>query len=139
MKYLVLSMMLMCACRGPRGDQGVQGNTGAVGQTGATGSTGAAGANGQSIVGPQGPAGINGTNGTNGTNATPVTVVQFCPNDTPTYPSTFPEYGICLSGQLYGVYSANGGFLALLPPGQYISNAIGSTCTFTIQANCIIQ
>lgn len=104
------------------------GNTGATGQTGQTGATG-----------PQGTAGTNGTNGTNGVDATPVTVVQFCPNVTPTYPSSFPEYGICLAGSLYGVYSANDGFLAELPPGEYESDGINASCTFTIEPNCIVS
>jgi hypothetical protein len=84
--------------------------------------------------------GINGTdgiNGTNGTDATPVTTVQFCPG-TPTYPSTFPEFGIIISGVMYGVYSQNGGFLAQLPPGKYYSNGIGSTCNFTINPDLTI-
>lgn len=114
----------LTACRGPQGDQG---NTGASGSQGQ-----------QGVAGVNGSNGTDGVNGTNDTNATPVTVVQFCPNVTPSYPSTFPEYGICLQGQLYGVYSANDGFLALLPPGVYSSNAVGSSCTFTILANCVV-
>lgn len=75
------------------------------------------------LIGPVGPAGSPGTL---------LTPVQFCPNVTPNYPSTFPEYGFCIEGKLYGVYSTNGGFLALLPDGTYNSNAVGSSCTFTI-------
>jgi hypothetical protein len=101
---------------------------GANGAPGATGSTGAAGATG--------PQGQPGQNGINGTNATPVTTIQFCPGVTPTYPSNFPEYGICLSGNLYAVYSANGGFLALIPPGVYSSDGINASCDFTVRANC---
>src|ERR1700677_3652665 len=55
--------------------------------------------------------------------------VQFCPG-TPSYPSTFPEVGWCLNGELYAVYSSNDGFLTLIPPGNYQSNAIGSSCNF---------
>lgn len=93
---------------------GVDGETGPIGLTGSMGIAGA--------VGPQGP---------NGTPGTVVGVVQFCPG-VPTYPSIFPEYGIIIAGQLYAVYSANGGFLALIPSGTYNSNAIGNSCTFTV-------
>lgn len=95
---------------------------GAVGQTGSTGATGE--------TGSQGPAGVD---------ITPVTTIQFCPNVTPIYPSNFPEYGLCIGGNLYGVYSANDGFLALLPPGQYSSDGINASCTFTVGANCAVS
>jgi hypothetical protein len=85
----------------------------------------------------------NGTAGSNG--VTPiippqqvVTTVKFCPQ-TPSYPNTFVEYGICLNNQVWGVYSANGGFLALLPPGAYSSDGINSSCNFTILANCVVK
>lgn len=118
MKYAIVLMLALVACRGPRGDHGDLGGAGL------------SGAPGQSIVGPQGPAGIDGTI---------ITVVQFCHNVAPSYPSTFPETGLCINGNLYGVYSANDGFLALLPPGAYNSNAIGSNCNFTILPNCVVQ
>lgn len=85
-----------------------------------------------------GATGGQGANGHDGEDATPVTVVQLCPGHS-TYPSVFLEYAICLQGQLYGVYSSNGGFLALLPPGTYSSNAIGSACTLTIGTNCEVS
>jgi hypothetical protein len=98
---------------------------------------GLAGASGS--PGSVGPAGPVGEPGLPGLNATPVTTVRFCPSNTAVYPTTFPEYGICLGGQLYGVYSANGGFLALLPPGAYSSDGINDSCTFTIKANCVVS
>ncbi len=64
-----------------------------------------------------------------------ITTVQLCPGTT-TYPSVFVEYALCINNQLYGVYSVNGGFLSLLPPGTYSSNAIGSSCSLTIAADC---
>jgi len=85
--------------------------------------------------------GLNGTNGTpgiNGTNGTVVTSVQFCPG-TPSYASTFPETGLCFNGNIYAVYSANDGFLTEIVPGAYTSNAIGSSCNFTVLPNCVIQ
>jgi hypothetical protein len=104
------------------GSQGIQGVPGQVGSTGQTGATGA--------TGPQGDPGAAGT---------VITAVQFCPGFTPTYSSDFPEVGLCIAGQLYGVYSTNGGFLALLPPGTYSSNGITATCTFTISDNCVVS
>lgn len=104
---------------------------------GATGPTGATGA--QGATGSTGATGSQGTQGIPGVDTTPITVVQFCPNVTPQYPSTFPEVGICLQNRIYAVYSANDGFLTEVPPGVYSSNAIGSACTFTILPNCGIQ
>jgi hypothetical protein len=111
---ICLPMWLMCffiAC-GPQGPQGPVGLPGPAGSPGPQGL--------------QGPAGLDGTQ---------ITVVQFC-QGTPTYPSTFPEVGFCINSQIYAVYSANDGFLTLVPPGDYSSNAIGSTCSFTVAANC---
>lgn len=88
--------------------------------------------------GPQGVSGNNGTNGTNGVPGTTFTIVQFCPNVVPTYPTTFPEVGFCIQGSLYAVYSANDGFLTEIVPGTYTSNAIGSACNFTVSSNCTV-
>ena len=100
---------------GQDGVDGTQGTPGQAGQNGATGPTGA--------------------NGANGADAIPVTSVKLCPGES-TYPSAFVEYALCLEGRLFAVYSANGGFLALLPPGNYSSNAIGSSCSLTVGPNC---
>lgn len=111
-----------------------------VGCCGPRGRTGAAG---QSIVGPKGPEGDRGFNGTNGTDglngadAVPVTVVNLCPGAS-NY-GVFVETAICLNNNLYGVYSANGGFLTLLAPGSYSSNAIGSACSLTVGPNCTVS
>jgi hypothetical protein len=107
---LLMLMLSLSACRGPRGDAGT---AGAVGATGAQGQ--------QGDQGPVGPAGADGT---------AVTLVKLCPQ-TPSY-GTFVEFGMCINGSLYGVYSANGGFLALLPNGNYTSNGIGSSCNLTV-------
>lgn len=76
--------------------------------------------------------------GVNGSDATPVTTVKLCPGTT-TYPSKFVEIAFCISGSLFGTYSANGGFSTELPPGAYSSNAINSSCNFTVGPNCTIQ
>lgn len=136
MKYtLITTMLILTSCMGYRGHRGNIGLTGSPGKnctvvqnageavitcpdgTQAIIKDGVTGA-----VGPQGPA---------GTNATPVTMVKLC-NDTATYPTVFVEYGMCLGGKLYAVYSQNGGFLAYLPNGTYHSNAIGSSCNLTV-------
>ncbi len=87
------------------------------------------------IGGARGPIGDPGPQGTPGQDLTPITMIQLCPGTT-VYPNVFLEYGICLQNQIYGVYSADGGFLALLPPGNYLSNAIGSSCNLTIGPDC---
>jgi hypothetical protein len=112
-KYLLLLSLVAC---GPqpqlpqKGDQGIRGLTGSVG--------------------PQGPVGSPGSS---------VTVVKFCPNSQPLYPSVFPEIGICIANKLYAVYSLNNGFLVEVIPGSYSSNALGSSCNFKVLSNCVIQ
>lgn len=103
--------------------------------SGASGASGLNGSDGMSIVGPIGPA---GSPGANGIDATPITVVDLCPGVT-SYPGVFIEVGLCINRGLYGVYSANGGFMTYLPPGNYSSNAIGSACTLTIGSNCMVS
>jgi len=133
MKYLVILLMIV-ACRGPRGDHGDLGSTGAQGPTGSNGSNGVDGSQGPQGI--QGPAGVNGLNGADGTQ---ITVIQFCPGVIPSYPSTFPEVGLCINRSVYAVYSANDGFLTLIPPGTYNSNAVGSACNFMVLPNCEVQ
>lgn len=105
---------------------------GACTYQGAPGVSGTAG-----VKGDPGQNGIDGQNGKDGADATPVTMVQLCPG-VQSYLGVFVESAICLNGKLYGVYSANGGFLTELPPGTYSSNAIGSACNLTIGANCVV-
>lgn len=89
------------------------------------------------VEGPQGVAGADGADGADGQDITVVYAVQFCPSSfVPSYPSSFPEVGVCIGNNLYGVYSANNGFMVLLPPGTYSSNGINASCTFTILPNC---
>lgn len=88
--------------------------------------------------GPQGDQGLPGSDGQDGQDATPVTIVQLCPLPT-TYPSTFTEIAFCVSGKLYGTYSANGGFSVEMVPGTYSSNGINSSCSFTVGPNCTIS
>lgn len=101
--------------KGPQGAQGIPGPQGPSGNTGATGISGAA-----------------------GTNGTVITIIQFCPG-VETYPSVFPEVGLCINNKIYAVYSKNDGFLTEVVPGAYNSNAVGSNCNFTVLPNCVIN
>lgn len=76
----------------------------------------------------------------NGTDATPVTAVQFCTGYTTTYPSVFAEYGLCVSGNLYGVYwDGHNSWLSALPPGYYASTSTSAPCNFTIGTGCAVS
>ena len=129
-KRLLCSVLFILVSCGPRGEKG---NTGLSGQSCTTsqvsngvnvncpGSPSVLISNGS--IGLTGPSGLPGSNGLNGTVVLPV---QFCPG-TPVYPTVFPETGFCIDNKLYGVYSANDGFMVYLPDGDYVSNAIGSS------------
>ena len=152
---------------GPTGAQGLIGATGSAGAKGDQGAPGANGSscsvtavpasnvapNGGSLIqctdgsqslvlnGTNGVDGQNGHDGANGQDGSPGTLVRsvkFC-TDEPSYPTTFPEVGFCIDNQLYAVYSANGGFLTRLEPGTWASNAVGSSCIFTVGANCQVS
>lgn len=133
--YAIIALLLCMSCAGPKGNDGVMGPTGAPGSDGRAGSDGTNGNDGHDgatgpagLVGPQGPAGLAGTQ---------FTFVQLCPG-APSYPHVFIELAMCVNGDLYGVYSANGGFYTYFPPGAYSSAGIGSACNLTIHANCTI-
>lgn len=93
------------------------------------GSPGLQGATG--AVGPQGPSGA----------AAAETTVQFCPNAGPTaYPNTFPEYGLCINGNIFAVYyDGKNAWLAEIVPGYYASTSTSAPCNFTVSANCQVQ
>lgn len=150
MKILIVVVALfLSACCGP---EGVHGSNGSNGHDGATGSQGTAGTNGSNgsngtngtngmdgatgAQGIQGLQGLQGITGPAGADGTMVTLVKLCP-ETPTY-GVFVEFGMCINGKLYGVYSANGGFLALLSNGNYTSAGIGSSCNLTV-TGCVVS
>lgn len=156
---LLLLTVLLTACSGDRGEAGIQGIPGPVtpvtssplepsttcpagGMTITVGSTTTNICNG--VIGPAGVpgevgnTGSPGADGSPGTNATPVQVVQFCPGVT-VYPSAFLEIGLIINGALYAVYSVNDGFLSRIPPGSYSSNAVGSSCNFTVNPDLTIS
>lgn len=155
MKIVILAVMILglsaCGKNGQNGAQGLTGSQGAQGIAGVNGVNGSScsvsavtdtgiAPNGGSLITCtdgtsslvlNGTNGHDGTNGVNGSSGTVITPVQFC-SGVPSYPSVFAESGVCIAGVMYGVYSANGGFLAMLPNGTYSSNGINSSCTFTI-------
>lgn len=153
--YVILTLIALfvatASCSGPRGlpgDQGIPGLQGPTGDVGAPGisptvllrpaNASECPTGGVAIeVGTQTTPVCNGAVGVPGVNAPSVNLMQLCPG-TPSYPSTFVEFGICIGSNLYAVYSANGGFLTSLPSGAYYSNAIGSTCNFTVTSGCSI-
>lgn len=116
----IIALLSSCAVQGEKGDAGLKGDTGATGAQGPKGDTGA-----------QGPQGVPGQS-----NIT--SIVPLCPN-TPAYGQVYTEVALCINNQLYAVYSANGGFLTLLTPGTYSSNAIGSRCNLIVAPNCVVR
>lgn len=99
------------------------------------------------VVGPQGPVGLQGLPGEQGSKGDrgdqgipgeSLTHIQLCGSCVGAYPSVFPEYGTCQNGQLWGVYSANGGFDTLILPGTYSSNGINCSCSFIVSENCVV-
>lgn len=119
------------------GQAGANGLNGTDGKDGANGTNGTNGVDGKD--GKDGANGTNGVDGKDGKDANPVTTVQFCPGYGPTvYPSSFPEFGLVIGGQIYSVYWDKGNlnaWLALNPPGLYQSTATGLGCTFVINAD----
>lgn len=107
----------------PDGVDGSPGTEGPKGDQGNTGQTGLDGAPGLA--------------GNNGTDATPVTTIQFCPGYTTTYPSTFPEFGLCLSGNVFAVYwDGHNSWLTKVVPGYYASTSTSAPCSFTLSTTC---
>jgi hypothetical protein len=62
-------------------------------------------------------------------------MIKFCPGVTPKYPTTFPEYGICLDNKIYAVYWDKVAFLTYLSPGQYQTTSVNSNCVFEVKAD----
>jgi len=140
---------------------GVQGPTGSTGPTGLAGLNGTgctvttvqannAAPNGGSLIsctdgtqslvlnGEVGPTGNTGAVGPAGSPGTIVTPIQFCPG-TSSYPNEFNEVGFCINGNIWAVYSANGGFLTEVLPGTWSSDGINASCTFTVEPGCVIS
>jgi hypothetical protein len=122
---LLLANVLVFAACAPK-ETIVKSYVGKDGINGADGKNGTNGADGKN--------GTNGIDGTNGTDATPIQFITFCPG-TAVYPSTFLEFGMRQGTNVYAVYSDRGGFLTLLLPGNYTSDAINSRCNFTVNAD----
>lgn len=149
MKYtlLVVSMLCMVGCGKVTQDRPIAGPQGSPGVSGAPGSpgigcevssvSGSAAPNGGSLITcPTSSALV--LNGAPGAAGTVITSKQLCPG-TPSYPSAFIEVAFCIDDEIYGVYSANGGFMTWFPAGTYMSNGINASCNLTIGAHCTVS
>lgn len=129
------------------GQNGSNGNNGAPGSDGSSCSvqqivTGAiiSCSNGTSAYianGLEGPRGEVGSPGADAPPSASVTIIPLC-NATTTYPTVFSEVALCLNNKLYAVYSENNGFLSLIPPGNYVSNGHGNSCSLAVGPNCSV-
>lgn len=68
-----------------------------------------------------------------------ITTIQFCAGQQTTYPTTYPEYGLCINHEIYAVYWNNTAFLAKIVPGVYTTTSTGLNCTFTVSDNCEVH
>ena len=72
-------------------------------------------------------------------NAPNISVVQFC-SGTTTYPTSFPEQGLCINNDLYAVYwDGHNAWLTEVAPGHYSSTSSNVPCTFDVLNNCTIS
>lgn len=132
--YFMFGFVLLTGCgdktayiQGPPGERGEQGPAGSIGLPGV------------SIVGPQGPVGPSGPTGLPGLDTTPVTMIKLCLGNT-IYPSSFPEYAICISSKLYAVYwDGRNSWLAEIPSGSYRSTSTSVPCNFNVLPNCVVN
>lgn len=66
-------------------------------------------------------------------------IVQFCPGVV-SYPTVFPESGLCIQNKLYGVFwMSNSAWLGEIPPGNYTSTSTSLACNFKVLVNCGVQ
>lgn len=127
----ILVILLLIGCgQGPAGVSGKDGSSCTVSRV----SSSIALPNGGSVIQCTDGTSSLIVNGVNGTSGTIVSPLQFCPGVT-VYPSVFIEVGFIINGSVYAVYSANNGFMTVIPPGRYTSNAIGSRCDFTLNSD----
>lgn len=131
-----LALIVISACGGLIGTPGNDGSTPTVKSRPASSEECLIGGvvitvNDKTTIICDGSNGAIGSTGPAGSPGTAITLIPFCPG-TPVYPSVFLEYGMCINGSMWGVYSYANGFLSQLPNGNYQSNAVGSQCNFTI-------
>lgn len=113
----------------------IQGTPGSPGTPGNDGRDGLDGSNGR-----DGANGTDGRDGVDGEDGDSVTMVRFCAGQTTVYPTSFPEYGFCIGGVLYGTYwDGHQAWTAQIAPGAYRSTATGLGCNFTVTSNCGVQ
>ena len=123
--------------QGPKGDTGAQGEQGPQGPKGDQGVPGVQGPQGD--VGPQGPKGDTGAAGPQGIPGTAASyyVVELCPEINGKKSILPADYGICLNGNLYSVWT-NGKetWFTELVPAYYSSKLFYASCSFTVTDHC---
>lgn len=84
-------------------------------------------------------AGATGAQGPQGKPGASVGTIQFCAGQVQSYPTSFPEYGLCIGNELYAVYwDTHNAFLAKITAGTYQATSTGLQCTFTVASNCVV-
>lgn len=69
-----------------------------------------------------------------------ISAVKFCPGYTVSYPTTWPEYGFCINGDLYATITDKGTtFTTKVAPGGYSSTSTSAPCNFTYIGACQIK
>lgn len=144
---ILLILFLVNAFGCARGKQGVSGSTGKPGTycgvTSVAGGTLFTCTDGTSQFvanptnGTDGHDGHDGNDGQDGSDAS-IGIVSLCSAVTQ-YPIVFTEVAFCIGNNLYAVYSENDGFLTYVPPGNYSSHGHNSSCSFTVQSNCVVS
>lgn len=81
--------------------------------------------------------GVDGSPGIPGLNGDNVSMVQFCTGFATSYPSTFPEFGMCIQDKLYGTYwDGINSWTSEIVPGTYMSTSTSAPCNFVVADNC---
>lgn len=91
----------------------------------------------QSNIVCNGATGPQGQQGPSGVDLSSVSVVQFCSGYQTSYPNSFPEFGMCVNGNLYAVYwNGSDAWLAEIVSGYYASTSTSAPCNFTVTSGC---
>lgn len=68
------------------------------------------------------------------------TTVKFCASQVVSYPTSFPEFGLCIDNKIYAVYfDTHNAWWSEIPPGNYRTTSTGLICNFTVYNNCVVQ
>lgn len=61
--------------------------------------------------------------------------VRLCESK-PGFSGPFPDVGYCIDGFIFAAIGSKPEQLTWLRPARYSKNAVGSSCSFTVRANC---